>query len=403
MRSAANHAPTRLLARPNLAWLGAGFGLCYFSSFGQTFFIALFAKDVTAIGGLSHGGYGALYSVASLLSGFTMLWLGAQIDRSDLRRFCMGAVAGLAAACLLMAAAAHVLMLLLAIFGLRLFGQGLMSHAAMTTVARHLGSFRGRGIALAALGFSAGEASLPFLTVQLQDVLGWRLVWAGAGVLLLAVLLPLLLLLLPAGGSRPGHGQGPVRPALWLLRERRFGLILPLVLTPPFIGTGIFFHQVALVEAKGWSLGQFATAFVAYAATSVTASLGAGWLVDRLGAIRLLPWLVLPLTAACLVLGSGDHPAVMYQFMALAACTMGASATVTTSGWAELYGLGSLGSVRALATSATILAAAAGPGVFGLLLDAGVPFSAILYGCAAFGVAASLLAWWGMRGSRRQA
>lgn len=50
---------------------------------------------------------------------------------------------------------------------------------------RHLGGFHGRGIALVALGFSAGGASLPFLTVQLQDALGRRLVWAVAGVLLL--------------------------------------------------------------------------------------------------------------------------------------------------------------------------------------------------------------------------
>ncbi|WP_191062398.1 MFS transporter, partial [Geminicoccus harenae] len=233
--------------------------------------------------------------------------------------------------------------------------------------------------------------------------LGWRLVFAAAAVLLLAVLLPLLFLLLPAGSGRPGHGQAPVRPAFWLLRERRFGLILPLILTSPFVGTGIFFHQVALVEAKGWSLGRFAAAFVAFAATSVTGSLAAGWLVDRLGAIRLLPWLMLPLAAGCLVLGSGDHTGVMYQFMALAALTIGAYATVTTSAWAELYGLESLGSVRALASSATILAAAAAPGALGFLLDAGVSFPAILYGCAGFAVAASLLASWGLRGSRRQA
>lgn len=46
-----------------------GFLLTLFSSFGQTFFTALLNTDIRQQLGLSHGGFGTVYSLATLLSG----------------------------------------------------------------------------------------------------------------------------------------------------------------------------------------------------------------------------------------------------------------------------------------------------------------------------------------------
>ena len=50
----------------NGRWLGAGFLLIYGSSFGQTWFIALFAGTIQVEHGLSAGGWGGLYTLATL-------------------------------------------------------------------------------------------------------------------------------------------------------------------------------------------------------------------------------------------------------------------------------------------------------------------------------------------------
>jgi hypothetical protein len=42
-----------------------------------------------------------------------------------------------------------------------------------------------------------------------------------------------------------------------MLRDRRFYLIVPALIGPSFIVTGLFFHQVHLTEAKGWELSWF--------------------------------------------------------------------------------------------------------------------------------------------------
>ena len=51
-----------------------------------------------------------------------------------------------------------------------------------------------------------------------------------------------------------------------VLRDYRFYVLLPVVMAPAFITTGIFFHQILLVESKGWSVDLWAASFVAFAA-----------------------------------------------------------------------------------------------------------------------------------------
>ena len=49
----------------NPRFLAFGFLLTWFSSFGHTFVIALFGADIRAEFGLSHGGFGLVYSLAT--------------------------------------------------------------------------------------------------------------------------------------------------------------------------------------------------------------------------------------------------------------------------------------------------------------------------------------------------
>src|SRR5690606_3162660 len=105
--------------------------------------------------------------------GFSLIWFGRKIDQLDLRLY--SALVGITffAACLLMAGVASTVMLGLAIFLLRLTGQGLMSHIAMTSMARYFEAGRGRAISIASFGFPAGEALFPTIAVLSIAVIGW--------------------------------------------------------------------------------------------------------------------------------------------------------------------------------------------------------------------------------------
>jgi len=401
---------TGLLARWPL--LLFGFLLCFGSSFGQTFFIALSGEAVRERFDLSHGGYGNLYSLATLASGFSMLWLGALLDRIDLRLYAALALGGLATACVLMALTQHLLVLAVALYLLRLAGQGMMTHTAMTSMAKRFNANRGKAISIAAAGHPSGEALLPPLAVGLMVISNWQTVWlAAAGVLALS--LPWLIRL-PAGPraqaetDTPSHRHPSSTPPATsytrkaVLRDRRFHLLLPALMTPGFLVTGVFFHQTHLVAVKGWSLEWFALCFIAYALASTLGLLASGPLIDRLGATRLMPFYLVPIGLACVVLATVTVPLGALAFMLLAGLSLGAGQSIVAAMWAEVYGISHLGAIRSLSITLMVISTALAPGLFGMLFDLGVSFEAVAASMAAIILVNITLVTAAMRRHRRQ-
>ena len=381
--------------------LAGGFLLCFASSLGQTWFIALAAGPVRVELGLSHGAFGGLYSAATLASRVTLMWIGAKVDRATPRRFALGLALAIGLAALGMALVRHPLMLVLVFFALRLSGQALLTHLAMTTLARSFAATRGRALSIASLGLPASEALLPALVVLALASLGWRATWATAGVAALGVLPPLLWWLLcraeaaPIATPEAGHtSDGPGR--MKLLLSPRFALLLPTLLAPAFIVTAVFFHQQALIATKPWPAGWFAACIPIYAACSVVATLLAGLLVDRLGAKRLFPLFLLPLAAATAMLGTIGSPQAALVAMALVGLSTGSSNTVITAALAEIYGTAHMGAIRALAASGGVIASSLSPGLFGLAFDLGAPVETALLACTALALVAVPLAARGM-------
>ena len=168
-----------MFLRENVRFLAFGFILTLSSSFGQTYFIALFSADIRGHFGLSHGDFGMLYSLATLASGLSLVWVGRQIDRVDLRLYTGLVCAGLVASCWFMALVPSIAALVLALFVLRLTGQGLMGHTAITSMARYFDKGRGRAIGIASLGHATGQAVFPLVAVGLIAYGGYCFINAG--------------------------------------------------------------------------------------------------------------------------------------------------------------------------------------------------------------------------------
>ncbi len=177
-------------------WLAAGYLLALSSSFGQTFFISLSGADLRRPLDLSHGDFGGLYTVATGGSALIMLWAGSLADRPKLAPLGAWMLVGRAVACLTLATSETVWQLLLAIFLLRVFGQGMLSHVAMTAMALRFDRRRGRAISIASLGYPSGEVLLPSLAVLTIALAGWHSLWYAAAAVSLVVSLPLLRALL---------------------------------------------------------------------------------------------------------------------------------------------------------------------------------------------------------------
>lgn len=372
--------PFVLFLRQNARWLGGAFLLTFFSAFGQTFFISLSAGRIRAEYDLSHGEFGSIYMVATLLSALTLPQLGRIVDVWSTKAVTMVIVPMLALASLGMAFSGSILTLVLTIYMLRLFGQGMMTHNALTAMGRWYAAQRGRAVSVATLGHNVSEAIMPLIFVAVSSVVGWRNSWALGALVLVVFALPLIVLMMrierQPKSSDPEMKTAAVRD--WtrseVVRDPLFWIMLTGVMAPAFIGTSIFFHQVYLVELRGWSLEVFASSFIFMAMMTIIFVLISGQLVDKYSAVKLLPGFLLPLSAACLALGLSDAQAQAFVFMGLLGVSYGISSTLFGALWPEIYGIKHLGSVRSLVVAIMVFMSAVGPGLTGLLIDRGIEF-----------------------------
>lgn len=192
--------------RGNARWIVGAFVLTFFSTVGQTSFIGLSAGFIRSEYGLSNGQWGLVYMIGTLGSALTLPYLGQVVDRYPVRRIVVSVLPMLALAAVMMALSHRLALLVLTIYLLRLFGQGMTSHTAYTATARWFSAQRGRALSLVILGHNAGEAVLITSFAGLAATIGWRGGWLVAGALVVLLALPLVLRLV-AVDRTPGPGE----------------------------------------------------------------------------------------------------------------------------------------------------------------------------------------------------
>ncbi len=317
----------------------------------------------------------------TLVSAATLVWLGRVVDAYPVSRVAFWVCIALSLACAAMSMVSSIWMLIFAIFGLRLFGQGMMSHIAMVAMGRWYSAERGRAVSISAMGFQIGSGVFPYITVSLIALVGWRMSWLLAAAMMIVIALPAIYWLmlkeriprgqvlreeLPGGQKQWTHAQVLADPLFWIM--------LSGVVAPAFIGTSVFFHQVHIGNLKGWSRELIASSLAVAAVSTILFSLVSGWLIDRFSARQLMPYFLLPLGVANLLLGWLESPVIIMVYMFLHGVSNGVSNTLFGALWPEVYGTRYLGAVRSLIMSAMVIASALGPGATGWLIDIGVGF-----------------------------
>jgi MFS family permease len=369
-----------MFIRENFRWIAGGFVLTFFSSFGQTYFISGSIAEWQATFDLSHGQIGRIYMFATLGSALCLPFLGRLVDLVPAHRMLVLVIPVLAAAALMAGYASSVLMLISAIFLLRLFGQGMMTHMALTATGRWFSAERGRAVSLVVLGHQGGEATLPLAFSTIAIGYGYQAGWIAGAAALLLVGLPFSYWAYRQPREPHGRDAGAAESSQsvrsWtrgeVMRDPVFWVLLSGVLAPGFIGTTIFYHQNYMTTLNDWPPQLFAQSLIVLASTTVIFALASGAIIDRVGANRVLPFFLLPLSAACFAMAISGPAWSLFLVMVLLGISYGISSTLFGSLWPENYGVVYLGSIRSVTVSAMVLATAAGPGLTGTLIDKGI-------------------------------
>ena len=238
-------------------------------------------------------------------------------------------------------------------------------------------------MSIALMGHPIGEALLPFLITSFLLLFTWREIWAGIGTSIIIIFLPLVYWLgrhqkyKRNNFSENGYPESKkIFNVSWnrsqVLKDLRFYQIMPGLLASPFVVTGVFFHQIHLIETKSWSLTFLASCYPFFALSVIGVTFGAGWIVDRFSTVHLLRFFMLPLAFGLLLIAITNKTFVAPLFMVLMGTTAGAATIVISSLWVELYGIEYIGSIRSMCFSMVVLSTSISPALMGFLLDIGV-------------------------------
>ncbi len=356
-----------------------GFVFTFFSSIGQSFFIGLFNSDIRNELDITHGEFGTIYGIATLCSSVVFIWLGKKIDDLKLVNYSILVTIFLFIAALFFSFINGTIFLLVGIFFLRLSGQGLMAHTASTAVTRYFDRRRGKALSYIWFGMSLGEFLLPVIIVYFLSFVYWRDLWIQISILIL-VLLPLFsfftvkdISILSREKFIENDKNNFALIKSWkrneVLADFKFYTMLPALLAPSFIITGIVINQSFIIESKGWGEYAIAKAFMLYSILTVTTLFLSGVLVDKYSSRKLLPILNVPLLISLSVLVFLKHPYSAFIFMGLLGISNGLTNVLLSTLWAEIYGVKYLGSIKALTGSLMVFSTALATAVFGFMID----------------------------------
>ena len=363
-----------------------GFLITFFASYGQTYFISLFNAEIRIFYSLSDGEFGLVYAVATLLSSFILISFAKLIDHLDLRVYSFIITLGSLFACLGMVFLINnILYLFLIIFMLRFFGQGAMDHAGGTTMARYFGNDKGKALSVATFGGILGVMFLPYFALNYFKDIELNQLWLYA-TLSIIVFIPFIFFTLSNHKNRHekfkiGLKDNPLNKKLRtrdILKDKKFYIYLPLSISASFICTGLMFHQIFIIGQKEWSLQMLGNSYIFLGFFSIVGLFIGGPLVDKYDTKKTAMTALVPLLLLLIVLITFEGEFFLIIYMSLFGLTMGIGRPFIGSLWAEIYGVESLGTVKALLHAGAVFASALSPLVFGYLIDWGFSITTIV-------------------------
>jgi len=390
---------------PGWTMLGMAGALQYMSAPGQSYSVAAFKEPMRDGLGISETDFSLAYAVATLLSAALLPYVGRIIDSVGARKTLPLIAVGLGCGCLFMSTISSLTGLYIAFCIVRSLGQGALSLISVWLVGEWYEKKRGMATAIAGLGGGLSVMTVPILMNWLIIQYGWNTAWAILALAVWGVLIiPGILLirdrpeetgLKPDGFEHPSELEGSeaeddlsddaspetaprmslIAPTgdAWtvpeVLRDPTFWKLLAVPSTAGLVGTGLVFHQVALMGTHGLDSFSALGLMTIQAGFATAMTFPVGWLTDRVESRFILFFAMLCLAGASLLVMTLPFTwmAIVYALLlGLHGSILRSTGTVV---WINFYGRAHQGAVRGVAWSAMILASALGPLPLALSVD----------------------------------
>lgn len=358
-----------------------GFIHFFFSGLGQSFLIGSFKTyfigsislwDNTI---MSNSDFAYIYMACTILSGFTILFVGPIVDKIKIQHASITAGTLLILFTIIISRTSSFWFFAISLFGIRFCGQGLLPLIGSTAIARHYDKDRGKAISLTSIGVSFSEAILAPVIGSLLYIWDWQNVWQLLGVLISLVFIPLVIFLINkndkfqfAPSQRTKRGKlSKNRKAI--LRDYKFYVLLVNYIFPPFLFTGLVINADLFENLQHYDPLWFIFCIPAFGITRSLTTITIGPIIDKYTAVKVFPFNMIPLIIGIIIIHLSNEPWLLFVFTALFGVTMGINGTSSSAMWVELYGPSHLASIKSLTSTMMILATSISVPIFNWLLS----------------------------------
>jgi sugar phosphate permease len=372
--------PTRNRRRRSIILTGAV--LIALSGPGQTAGFSVFVDPITEALDVTRSQLTFAYLVGTLAASTTGTWLGRRLDRDGVASGLRLVAIALGTAAVLAALSPNLIVLTVAIYGLRSFGQTGMTLSASVFVAKNVVERRGAALGLLTAVGGSAIALTPLIASRLIPEFGWRTTWVLLGAVVVVVGLITSTRMVRLRLEHPNPLEEPVDEASdellapRNLRRNGFLVVTAGYATTGFVSTALAFHQIAVLGERGISATAAAGNFVPQSLAAAAVALGVGRLVDRVPGRIVIPVDMVLLAAAVGSVSFVDSNLGAVGFgiaLGSAASAMAASEGTLLARW---IGTATLGTWRGRMTSVMVISTAIAPFAFTLIADAAGSFSA---------------------------
>ncbi len=370
-------SPPPTAARPSMVWwilmVAAGGILTAMTFPGQTAGLSPFTDPLLAQLDIDRTAISLSYLIATLTGALTMPVLGRVMDKYGTKRAIIWIGVLLSLVLLGASFMSEIFGLTLSYVGLRMTGQGALSLAATTLIARTV--THRPGLSLGIVG-ATGSAGISLAPVGVERLIAWSDIataWRIESALVALIVIPIALALpkdvpqtmtdtgthivvVPESGYTVGQA----------LRTGMFWVIAAAGFMVGMLSTGLAFHLISILGAQGLTTIEAAANFIPQTVAALLGTLGLGAIVDRIDPRWGVAASMLTMASALGLLpfvGPGISGVI---FGVLLGAAMGALRGVEAAAFVRYYGRGHIGAIRGLATAIGLASTALGPLYFAL-------------------------------------
>jgi MFS family permease len=325
--------------------------------------------------GVSRSAISGAYLVGTLLAAAALPSIGYRIDRVGVSRAMTLVGLAFGAALVLLGGAQGLVTLAIGFLGIRMLGQGALSLVGQTGIALWFDRKRGLAIGISTVAAGVLMATSPLFFSLLIDLVGWRWAWVvlGIGIWLTVVPIGRFAMVdrpsdigqLPDGAVATADDESARVQQSFTSREAirtpAFWTVSATVSVTACLVTGLTFHHLAIMAARGLDRTEAAAVFIPQMIAASVAGFLFGWLTDRVSPRILLPASGAVLAGA-LVLATLVQPgALALTYGLVLGVNLGQIQSISTAVYPKWFGTAHIGAIRGIATSVMVAASATGP------------------------------------------